>query len=198
VGLACGVRTFACHVHNPVNARPRVPMSGDVARLRACATSACASHTYNWSVGELVDRDQEHLRLLKWGFYITAGMIGCFSLFSLVYIGLGGLLAFIPIPATDSSGFNRRFAEALFLGVGVAFFLIGLTTALLTYFVGRSISERRRWIFCMIVAGLWCLRVPFGTAIGICAILVLIRPSVKALFDGERMPPAIPTPPYSG
>ena len=32
-------------------------------------------------MGELIDRDQEHLNLLKWGYYVMAGMTGFFSLF---------------------------------------------------------------------------------------------------------------------
>jgi len=41
----------------------------------------------------------------------------------------------------------------------------------------------------MVVAGLWCLWVPFGTAIGVGTILVLNRPSVQALFKRQGTPP---------
>src|SRR6185503_9557006 len=46
----------------------------------------------NIIMGELVDRDQEHLRLLVWAHYIWAGTIGFFSLFTLIYIGLGVMM----------------------------------------------------------------------------------------------------------
>jgi hypothetical protein len=41
-------------------------------------------------MAEMVDRDQEHLRLLKLGYYILAGMTCFFSLFALLYAGIGG------------------------------------------------------------------------------------------------------------
>ena len=37
----------------------------------------------------------------------------------------------------------------------------------------------------MLVAALLCLSIPFGTVLGICAIIVLSRPSVKALRGAE-------------
>lgn len=44
-------------------------------------------------MGQLVDQDQEHLRLLKLGFYIMAGVIGFCSLFSVFYIAMGSIFA---------------------------------------------------------------------------------------------------------
>ena len=148
-------------------------------------------------MGELVDRDQEHLRLLKFGFYLMAGTTGFFSLFALLYIVMGGLFAFGVFPTPEGFATDQRFMGRIFLVLGLAFFLIGLILTLLTYFAGRSIRERRRRMLCMAVAGLWCLWVPFGTAIGVCAILVLNRPSVEALFTAQGTPPPIPSPPSS-
>lgn len=145
-------------------------------------------------MGELVDRDQEHLSLLKWGFYIMAGISGLMALFSLLYIGLGSIFAMGFIRAMKDSTTNSQQAlGSAFLSLGLAFFLVGFATTLLTYFAARSVNERRRRTFCVIIAGLWCLWIPFGTAIGVCAILVLNRPSVAALFDGSGVPPPIPS-----
>jgi hypothetical protein len=148
-------------------------------------------------MGQLVDRDQEHLTLLKWAFYTLAGMGGLFSLFSLLYIGMGGLfLRAIPSPAGTDNG--QRFAASFFLGIGIGFLLVGLTITFLTYFAGRNVAERRHRVFCLIVAGLWCLSIPFGTILGVCAILVLNRPSVVSLFENLAAPPALPHLPQSG
>ena len=49
----------------------------------------------------------------------------------------------------------------------------------------------------MLVAALLCLSIPFGTVLGICAIIVLSRPSVKGLFEGQSAP-AIQSPPSNG
>ena len=44
-------------------------------------------------MGELIDRDEEHLRLLTWGYHITAGITGFLSLAALLYIALGSVVA---------------------------------------------------------------------------------------------------------
>jgi hypothetical protein len=139
-------------------------------------------------VGQLVDQDQEHLRLLKLGFYIMAGVIGFCSLFSVFYIAMGSIFASSVTPSA-STNVSPWLIGTIFLGFGLAFFLLGLAAAVLTYFAGRSLSERRHRIFCMIVAALLCLSIPFGTVLGICAIIVLNRPSVADLFDRPGVTP---------
>lgn len=142
-------------------------------------------------MGELIDRDQEHLRLLKLGFYLLAGTSTFFSLFALLYAILGSFLASGVIPQAKDSTEDPRLIGWIFTGVSLVVFVLGTIGSYLTYFAGRSLAERRRRTFCMIMAGLWCLSIPFGTAIGICAIVVLNRTSVKGLFEGKTWSPLI-------
>lgn len=145
-------------------------------------------------MAELVDRDEEHLRLLKLGYYIMAGMMGFFSLFSLIYIFLGGIFASGAIPVKDGSRDDPRLMGIIFLGLGIGVLLIGLTATSLTYFTGRSLRDRRHRVFCLIIAALCCLQIPWGTAIGVCTFMVLGRPSVKAQFEPHAPPPPTPAP----
>lgn len=145
-------------------------------------------------VRELIDRDQEHLRLLMLAHYIWAGIIGLFSLFALFYIGIGAMFASGAFPQPNTSAPDPRVAGMFFIGIGSAFLILGLTFASLTFFAGRSIRDRRRWLFCLIIAGLNCLQVPFGTAMGVCTIIVLNRPEVKLLFMSPGPPPPPPPP----
>src|SRR5690349_18062598 len=128
-------------------------------------------------MGELVDRDDEHLRLLKMGYYIMAGMMGFFSLFSLLYIFLGGLFASGAVPVKEASRDDPRLMGFIFLGLGVGVLFVGLTATFLTFLTGRSLRDRRRHMFCLIIAALSCLQIPWGTAIGVCTFMVLNRPS---------------------
>jgi hypothetical protein len=143
-------------------------------------------------MGQLVDRDQEHLKLLMWAYYIWAGTIGFFSLFALLYVGIGAMLVSGAFPQPSNSANDPRLAGLIFAGIGFAVLIVGLTFGFLTFFAGRSIRDRRRRIFCLILAGLNCLQVPFGTAMGVCTIIVLNRPEVKLLFEhsGPPLPPA--------
>lgn len=143
-------------------------------------------------MGQTVDVDQEHLNLLKVGFYVIAALTGAMSLLALIYIGLGGVIAGGILPSGDGESGSPRFIGWIFLALGGAFLLCGLTGAFLAWFAGRSIGERRRWTFCVVVAALFCLQFPFGTAIGVCALMVLNRPSVKLLFQGPALPPPVP------
>ena len=143
-------------------------------------------------MGELVDRDEEHLRLLKFGYYIMAAMMGFFTLFSLLYIFLGGLFASGAIPVKDGSREDPRVMGFIFLGLGFGVLLVGLTATLLTFLTGRSLKDRRHHLFCLIIAALSCLQIPWGTAIGVCTFMVLNRPNVKAQFERKPAPPPQP------
>lgn len=63
----------------------------------------------------------------------------------------------------------------------------GLTFAICLFLAGRYLDQRRRYLFCLVMAGLACMFMPFGTVLGVFTILVLVRPSVKELF-GEAPP----------
>jgi hypothetical protein len=78
---------------------------------------------------------------------------------------------------------DPRFLGLMFLSIGLVVLFIGLSITFLTYWAGRCIRDRRHRTFCVIVACLSCLHVPFGTAIGVCTLIVLGRPSVQALFE---------------
>ena len=59
-------------------------------------------------------------------------------------------------------------------------------------FVRRSLVDlrqmaplQRRYLLCMIVAGLACLFTPIGTILGVFTLVVLLRPQVKAAFAGQ-------------
>jgi hypothetical protein len=144
-------------------------------------------------MGELVDRDVEHLRLLRLGFYIMAGMTGLMSLFSLLWVGMGVLFtsgAFFPANASPSG--DPRAMGVFFLVVGLVVLLLGLATTYLTFLTGRYLGNRRHSTFCMVMAGLCCLQIPWGTVIGVCTIMVLSRPSVKGMFGHNQLTTPIP------
>ena len=68
------------------------------------------------------------------------------------------------------------------------FILFAWTFAALLAFAGRSLSQRKRYTFCLVMACVACLNMPFGTVLGIFTIIVLMRPSVKALFTASTPP----------
>ena len=65
------------------------------------------------------------------------------------------------------------------------------------------LGQRRSHTLCLVAAALSCVFMPFGTLLGVCTFVVLLRPSVAPLFKGGgagagkarepgREPPAMP------
>ena len=142
---------------------------------------------------ELVDRDEEHLRLLKIGYYILAGINTFVALFPLVFLGVGTLIATGKIPMNENSSTREdpRIVGLFMVGIGTLVLISGIAGAVLTFLTARGLRDRRRRILCLVVAGICCLYIPWGTALGVFTIMVLNRPSVRSMF-GEHSPPAGP------
>lgn len=147
--------------------------------------------------------DEEHLRLLSIGYYASAGITSLYSLFGLIYALMFGLMGLMiskqATAAAANSGASASADQATqvigwIIGLfGFAFFLLLITLAALKFFTGRFLQQRKSRMFCFVVAIISCLGIPYGTVLGVCAILVLERPSVKYLFDPHKFaPPAVP------
>jgi divalent metal cation (Fe/Co/Zn/Cd) transporter len=132
--------------------------------------------------------DDEHLKLLSLGYMVSAGISAFFSLFGLMYVFMGAMIS--RMPASQKSGPPPAFVGWLFAGIGLAFFLAMIALALLKFKVAKSIKQRRSRAFCLVLAGISCLGVPYGTVLGVFTFIVLGRESVARLFE-----PRTPSPP---
>ena len=135
--------------------------------------------------------DEEHLKLLGLGYLVSALLSAGFSLLGLVYGGMGLVFGRAIADAPTSTGQPPpEFLGWFFAVFGAVFFVAMIIAATLKFLVYRWLGERRHRVFCMVVAGLSCLEVPWGTALGVCTFLVLNRRTVEKTFD--RAPGAIP------
>ena len=57
--------------------------------------------------------------------------------------------------------------------------------AVLVLVAGRKIAKRKSLLFCQVIAGLLCVLMPLGTALGVFTLIVLMRPTVKQLFEAD-------------
>ncbi len=135
---------------------------------------------------KVVDQDAEHLRLLAIGHYVLAGLTALFGSFPLIHVLVGIVLGaagiFAPGPQDDRAPLMA--IGAFFTLIGGSFVLVGWSLAVALFFTARSLSRRKRYVLCMVVSGLvaaFCI--PLGTIVGVFTIVVLQRPSVKALFE---------------
>ena len=133
------------------------------------------------------DTDLRHLRLLSIFHYVVAGMMGLFTCFPGIYVGLGVMFLTNPPPQPGTNPEELKVIGGFFLAFGLAFVLIQLALAIALFVAGKSLSNRKRYTYCLIVAAISCLFFPFGTALGVCTLVVLCRASVKPLFDQSVM-----------
>ena len=137
--------------------------------------------------------DENHLKLLQI-FHIIQGVLKLVgTLFVVVYFGLFSFLFSNPhFMESSSKGYNHSSTETaeiahtrggffLIFGIIITIFMVAMTA--LSFFQAHCFAKRRHSLLCLILAGLDCLSLPYGTILGIFTFMVLFRPSVKALFD---------------
>jgi hypothetical protein len=128
--------------------------------------------------------DEEHLRLLSIGYLISAGTTALFSLLGLMYVFLGIMIGttLSKIPAQPGHEPPPAAAGWIFVVVGLAFFLLAVGFALAKFYAASCVKKRKSRMFCLVVAAISCLEMPYGTVLGVFAILALERDSIKRLF----------------
>jgi hypothetical protein len=133
--------------------------------------------------------DDEHLKLLSWGYMISAAIAGLFSIFGLAYVGIGLIMSFAlahaPAAANKANQPPPAFVGWIFAGVGLMLFVVMIAVGFLKYWAGRCIKQRKSRSYCMVIAALGCLEMPYGTALGVLTFIVLGRPSVMKQFASK-------------
>lgn len=130
-------------------------------------------------------QDTEHLRLLSIFHYVVAGLQATFACFPIIHFVVGTAMVAIPPNRGDGAEgvWVPKAMGCFFMAISGALILAGWTLAACMVLVGRNLAARKRHTFCLVVAGIESAAcMPFGTALGVFTIVVLLRPSVKALF----------------
>lgn len=135
-----------------------------------------------------MNQDQEHLKLLSIFHYVVGGIAALFAFFPICHLSFGiAMVADALSGRSGSSGALLGFG-LMFVVIPALFILIGLAYAISVLLTGRFIAHRKRHTFCFVVACINTLFTPFGTVLGVFTIIVLLRPSVKALFGVDTVP----------
>ena len=141
-----------------------------------------------------VTKDEEHLRLLSIFHFVVAGLGFLFSLFPLMYVGMGALFIWGTFDAAhpDPAG---RIMGWVFFTIGIVFFLIGLAFVICVALAGRYLSRRTHYTYCFTIGAVDWIFMPFGTVLGVFTIIVLQREAVRSLVGLEPLsPPVVASP----
>jgi hypothetical protein len=130
------------------------------------------------------NQDAEHLRLLSIFHYIVAGLMALIACLPILHLVFGVAVVSGALDGAKS-GPPPGVVGWFFVIVAAGAILSGWTLAVCTAVAGKSLANRKRYLFCLVVAGVMAVTcMPFGTVLGVFTILVLMRPSVKAAFTG--------------
>lgn len=133
------------------------------------------------------NQDIDHLRLLSIFHYVVGGLTALFSCLPIFHLVLGLVFLLNPRLFHDGGGAPPPALTSLmglmFVGVAGLAILFGWTLAVVIIYAGRCLAQHRRHLFCTVVAAISCLLFPLGTALGVFTLIVLMRPSVKVMFQ---------------
>lgn len=128
-----------------------------------------------------MNSDAEHLRLLSVFHYVVGGLAALFALLPVMHLFMGIAM----VTGRFDEGPNQteaRFFGWFFIVLASAMIVAGLAFATSMILAGRFLAQRVYYTFCLVVAALECVFVPFGTVLGVFTIVVLQRPTVKEMF----------------
>jgi hypothetical protein len=138
-------------------------------------------------------QDEEHLRLLSIFHHVVAGLAALFALFPVFHLIIGLFFIFAPDKFAGNGQPPPAFLGWFFVIFALLFITLGWIFAAFVLAAGRFLARRKHYKFCLVMAAVECLFMPFGTVLGVFTIIVLVREPVKLLF--EVNPPLPSSPP---
>lgn len=129
-----------------------------------------------------MSQDLDQLRLLSIFHFVVGGIAALFSCIPFIHFFLGLAMTTGWLQDVDPAGQVFGIFFMVFAGL---FILAGWAFAICVITAGRCLAARRRYMFCLVMAAVECIFMPFGTVLGVLTIVVLNRPSVKRLFGVE-------------
>jgi hypothetical protein len=128
-------------------------------------------------------QDEKYLNLLSIFHFVFAGLKALFSCVFLIHVVIGILML---CGAIDGNDAPPRFVGLFFIIFGLAFIIMSWILAGLMTALGVQLRRRTSRTFCLVVAGIECISMPFGTILGILTIVLLMKDSVKQLFEAPK------------
>lgn len=131
----------------------------------------------------------QHVKVLAWLNIVYGGLGILFSL--IIFIVMGGVAGFVSQfdPSVDA-----QTAAPIIVVVGTFVVVVLLVVSAPSVIAGMGLLAYKPWArtLTIVLSALHLLSVPFGTALGVYGLWVLLQPSTEALFS--QFPPPAPRP----
>ena len=133
-----------------------------------------------------MNQDEQHLKLLAIFHYIVGGLMAFFACFPIIHLVFGIVMIVAPQSLNSHGPPPPAFIGWLFAVIGGTIILLGWATAICVIAAGRCLANRSHYTFCLVIACIMCMFMPFGTVLGVFTIIVLMRDSVKEAFAANN------------
>lgn len=128
------------------------------------------------------NKDSENLRLLGIFHFVVAGMAAMVALFPLIHLAVG--IGMVVIASVDpQAAFPIQLVGWIFIILASLIILCGLTFAACLAMAGRFLQLRKHYTYCLVMAGVACMFLPFGTVLGVFTIILLTREEIRVSFS---------------
>ena len=129
--------------------------------------------------------DTDHLNLLSIFHFVGAGLALLGILFLIAHFALMHFVFMNPAFWQNQKGVPP---PQEFFSIFIVFYIVGgiwfVVSATLNVLSGLFLHKRRNRTFSLVVAGINCVHMPLGTLLGVFTMIVLLRPSVREIYEG--------------
>ena len=98
-----------------------------------------------------------------------------------IFIGIAMLYG-----AFDGKDAPPKFMGMFFIIFPGLMMLCGWIMAVCILIAGSKLARYRARTYCLVIAGIECMFMPFGTVLGVFTIIILMKDSVKELFASNQ------------
>jgi hypothetical protein len=140
-------------------------------------------------LSESVNQEDQHLKLLVIFHWVVAAAATLVAMFPVFHLVVGIMMVTGRFPEADKQPPMAFFGWFL-IAFAAVWIACALCFAICLGLAGLFLSRRRHYVYCLVMAAVACMFVPFGTVLGVFTIIVLTKDSVKARFADNTATPS--------
>ncbi len=129
-----------------------------------------------------MNQDLQYLKTLSIFYYVVGAFVAFISCFALIYLIMGVVFVAAPPPSRGGPPPPPELGWFFIILSSLAI-LVGWSWAAAIMVAGWFLGRCKHYLYCLIIGCSTLLFHPLGTILGVFTIILLIRPTVKELFE---------------
>ncbi len=131
------------------------------------------------------DELTDQIHLLAIFHYVVGGIAALLSCMPFIHVFMGLMIVSGGLagnPGSQSAPPDAWFGW-IFVIMGSVFILLGWLISIGILIAGSKLRKHRNRTYCLVIAGIECMFMPFGTILGVFTLIALTKEDAKALFE---------------